>query len=524
MKKVLTILGVIIVLLFTACLASCEVSDLAYKKKQEEESQKQEEKDALSEYEELLESISTDATEPPPEPFAERVYVVISETCSGELSAKAGELSSAISEKTGISAMVKYDNEEIKEYKGDLYILLGNTDSTISKEAIKPLRYGDYVCRWDRDLIVLGGRHDEATVSAVDEFISTVLHGASYTSLMSEDAHFENITEYDVSSVTLNGYDLYDFTLVYGTDGVEREIAETLRRYIVQKSGYHMNMMPSSSVNGTVGKTVTVSLATDGRAAAVVLDGLNVSVYGGDKYGLSVAAASFIDMLFESIDDGRARAEIGDGYVTVCENRELKICSAYIGTLSSPPIEYIEDMAELMRGGGYDIIIFDKAETKQIRYICENKPSDEYSYDVSVGGYTVIYKTDVFDSVSCEGSTSGYALAVTVKVKGEKETRRIVRIFSYDKNEPLLSGGETYDVTVSDEAVPNNDGVGLVGSEVWSFDGKEYGRYILTEKYLNVTEPTAVSASGDKYFEMFLSFSTSVDICAEYAKLKEAVD
>ena len=178
--------------------------------------------DALDKFEQMLEELSSEGdTSVAPEPVAERIYVIIPEDASAELCQKAKEFSENIASKTEIECSVKYDYEYTKRYDGDLLVLLGNTDDARSKDASANLRVGEYACRWDRGDIIIAAKDHTAAVSAADEFMSTVLTGASKYSLMSEGAGFEHTEEYEVSEVLINGYDLYDFSLVGSQDTIE---------------------------------------------------------------------------------------------------------------------------------------------------------------------------------------------------------------------------------------------------------------------------------------------------------------
>ena len=99
----------------------------------------------LDQFEQLLQSMkdtdSADAPTDTSEPFAQKVYVIIPKKASGELSLKASELALKIYEKTGVEAIVKYDNENTLNYNGVLEILVGDTDRLISKESLKPLSH-----------------------------------------------------------------------------------------------------------------------------------------------------------------------------------------------------------------------------------------------------------------------------------------------------------------------------------------------------------------------------------------------
>lgn len=504
MKRIVFVFVLIAAL--AACFVSCDKTD-------------ENTDNGLDEYESMLESISNDT-----KPFAEKVYLTISENCSGELSLKAAELAQAIEEKTSVETLVKYDNQDIGAQEKDLRIFLGNTDHLVSQEAIKPLRYGDYLCKWDRGHIFLGGRHDDATVAAIDVFMARVLHGASYAFLMSEDAHFENINEYDLLSVTLNGYDLYDFTIVYGNKGDEKDIAEVIRKYISLRSGYFMDMIPENEVDDTVGKTLTLSYTDALGVGGVSARDLNVDIYGSDKYSLSVAAASFVDTLMGKTTQGGASAYISGNRIIPCHSGTLKMCSAYIGTKDTPSINYMLSAVSIIKDGGYDLIVFDRIGENYIQRICDNMSDIGYSVNRDAAGYLTVYKTGAFESVSAELVADGKALSVCAKAPGETETRRIIKAPSCDTVSSLVETSATYDIVLCDTEHVPTETLRNAGEKRWNFNGEDGYRGVVAEKYLKISGLTAAEDSGDGFYEMFLSFDSSVVFCEAFVKLKEAVE
>lgn len=83
--------------------------------------------DSLDDYKQVLESASKEDETQQPDPFAEKLYVIIPRKCSGELSVKALDLAKAIESKTGVTSAVKYDNERIDIGSKDVGVLLGAT-------------------------------------------------------------------------------------------------------------------------------------------------------------------------------------------------------------------------------------------------------------------------------------------------------------------------------------------------------------------------------------------------------------
>ena len=235
--------------------------------------------------------------------FSEHIYVIIPNDCSGELSLKARALADGMAEKTGLLTSVKYDNELTSIPKDSCEVLIGDTNRLVSKNAMDVLKNDEYLYRWDDGAIVICGRSDEATVAAIDKFISDILPTATKDALMSKDAHFEFKVEYEVKGVTFNGYDLYDYVLVYEESNKcgEKDIALAIRDAINSKSGYLLDVISSKEVNSKTGKVISVCGNSKENALISLENG--ISLVGKNSYLLSLAAAKFITDFNGAIKD-----------------------------------------------------------------------------------------------------------------------------------------------------------------------------------------------------------------------------
>ena len=142
----------------------------------------------LSEFERL--TVDGDAEQ---EPFAQTVYLIVPDGASGELVNRAERFAAAITSQTGVPAIVKYDSQPIILGEDSLRILIGNTSDVISSDLLKGLRTDDYICKYERGAVVIGGKSDFASILAIEKFEKDILPTASYAFFMSEDAHFESL-------------------------------------------------------------------------------------------------------------------------------------------------------------------------------------------------------------------------------------------------------------------------------------------------------------------------------------------
>ena len=251
-----------------------------------------------------LEIASDDESETESEAIVEHIYVIIPDGCSGELSLKARELADKIKEKTGLLTSLKYDNELKRAPDGSCEILLGNTDRLASKNAIDVLRKDEYLCHWDNGAIVICGRSDSATIVAVEKFMSEILPSATKYSIMHSGAHLEYKCEYDIKDITLNGYDLYDYTLIYPASNkyFEKDMAIMLRDAINARSGYFLDVISDEEITD---KTVRVlSVSAQQKQNAIVPYEYGVAIVGDNSYSLSLAVDRFIDDIDGSNKDG----------------------------------------------------------------------------------------------------------------------------------------------------------------------------------------------------------------------------
>ena len=516
MKRIACVLMLTIAMISIPVIASCS----------------SENDNGLSEYNQLLESVSQSDDKEEPEPFAEKVYIIIPRSCSGELSLKARDLADAIKEKTGVHALVKYDNEDISLNSNELTVLLGNTERLESREAIKPLRYEDYVCRWDKGSIILGGRHDEATIKAVDRFMDEILHGASNACLMSEGAHFENIVERDISSVTLNGYDLYDYTLVYSEENSfgEKKMAELLRAYAVSKSGYMLDIIPDTRVDSNTGKTIYLRGLTDMSGAVIKNAEQSIVIGGAGEYELSASVARFAENLFEDVIDGKANATVADINIP-CVGNNLKICYAVSKSGNNDLADFIYRWSNFVQSGKYDVIVFDQLEPWFLERVEKNNYDYEYIALTDSNGnvYPVMYNRDAFQSFEC--SISYTAIEIKAKAVGELEERRIVvsRTSALEDVNLLLKDSTAYDMFVLKEELSEETkkayGLSLLGSESWSFDGAQTKAVFYAKEALFANEESVKADGGifESGINLFVSAELSPRVCAELEKLKNTL-
>ncbi len=451
-------------------------------------------------------------------PFADKVYVIIPQNASSVLSAKADALTRLIYEKTSVDTVLKYDNEATVLLERELEILVGMTNRLASREALKKLKLEDYLCKWDKGKIILGGRYEAATVAAIDKFCETVLHGASESSLMNEDTHFESFQEYEVKGITLNGYDLYDYTIVYDFDNShsEKQIAQLLRSYIAEKSGYWLEIISDKDVRETTGKQIAIS----GGEQALSYDGVietedrGVALYGKTSYSLSLVACAFLDRLVEgkSLENGLKLS----GGVDCINAGALVICDD-----GADSDEYLKNvMARLTEALALtDVVVFQDIPASSMVDIKNSMPQGVKLFDIA-DGVIAAYKEEKVERLS--GSNTDGILDIQIQTKQNGQSFRLVCVTASssstdEKLKQLLKSGDC-DLLIYNNVDTNGrfDSHGLPfasGGTCSAGQSLRHQSLYVRKEGLNMGQAYRISSSGE-HSAMLLC---SVELWAKYS-------
>ena len=478
--------------------------------------------DGLDEFEQLLNEEESESEVA----FAERVYMIIPQNCSAELSAKALEIAGKITEKTGVPVSVKYDNESTVSQGNNLEILVGSTNKLHSKEVLESLKVGEYVCCWDRGVIIIGGRYEESTLEALDEFAEKVLPGASYASLMGENVNLKKTVEYEIGSITLNGYDLYDFTIMYRAENENREkdIALVLRDYLAKQSGYMLDVISADERNNTTGKVIAVGNAFGENeswekynAVVKTLEGNDILVNGNGSYGVSAAAAEFINKISSSVKDKNGNATFPSPITVDAKNAQVKICNAFVSDAQTN--EQLHDFVQNMRDGQFDIVIFSSISEDTVRSISHNKQSYvEYTLKLKDGNvFCALYDTDTVKDVKYEAD------CVSFRALEDGKFYRVCLNSDAQKVTEYAFDMMVIDTPVS-EASKSIDGFALAGEKNFSLDGESFKKSFYVAE--NFASDGGFEVKGDttsEWSNIFCSVTLHTLFCDEYISLKNAV-
>lgn len=355
---------------------------------------------SLDKFEQLV--LSTSASENDGEAFASAIYVVIPSKASFELSSRAKALAETLSEKTGIETFLKYDSEPTVD--GTFELLLGYTSRLISIENLGDLRDDDYICRYDRGCIVLGGKSESATIAALQRFESDILPGASHAAIMSENAHFEVYGEYEVEKPTLNGYPIYEYTILYSEKSYE--IADLLQRCVQEKLGYTLSAVSIESYDSQDGRCISLVLDDSlGSAARIDCKDGDIVLSAPDLCGLSLSAATFTSELCEAVSNGTAQVTVEDSRALDYRKSGIDIAFGFADNSGGSDISFLLGLAEAIRKTDSAIICFYPTDKSLADDIILNCPTTRTPLTFDLGNgkcLPVLYNTADFSSLTAE--------------------------------------------------------------------------------------------------------------------------
>lgn len=354
-KKGLRLLGIA---LLCACLTACGASDYS---------------PSEGELERLTSALSE---EEPPSAYR----LIVPSDCSAELLREAYRSASAIAEKTEIPAYVTYEDEATATSAKEAWILIGRLSFAVSRELAKPLRRDDYFCRVAQSghLVICGGS-DSAVVVALTRFRDEILPAATPSSLLHAGGGFSFEGSYDVGTVTLNGFDLREYCIVYAEDAAAqaRTVAYALRERISLLGGYCLDVCSERELNGT-GRAIILRVEENERNAYWAPTGNGISLCAAERLGLSVAARDFCELLLRETEPST--------YACTVSAKQAVLYDASPYTVSSLAIEHllpfssakdVTDVTDLLWTRDPDGILLSPMDKKQADYIRQSMSAYE---------------------------------------------------------------------------------------------------------------------------------------------------
>lgn len=246
----------------------------------------------------------------------EQDYLVIPASAGSELTARARKFAQDLTAQTGIPASLYFDNEEFLVREQTRLLLIGNVQNELAQAHLHNLRRDDYLCVMEGDTLILGGKGDSATIAAIDRFTEALLPYADTEILINNDQHFTVLAEYPLSAVTLNGFSIEDYRIVYPKDESlgEMAIASLLREKIADRCGFYLDILSDDLVEErvrviTVGNCWGSSLPS---APGIYTTHSVITLFGSSNDALSDVTDAFVHLLFANENAGTASLTLTD--------------------------------------------------------------------------------------------------------------------------------------------------------------------------------------------------------------------
>ena len=252
-------------------------------------------------FEALLPVTDTESEAVDSENLVERGYyrIIIPADSSADFLEAARAFAERVEDATDRYVYVRYDSDPVTEGNA-ADIVLGNADRLVAQMMLGELRDGEYLCRMQDGVIVLGGRDEDATLAAMERFCAEWLPYASEEQLMRPDGGFSYYLA-EPQAVRLNGYLLSDYCIVVPDDASDavRRLSAGLRERLADIGEVSLPVVSSSEYAG--GKRA-ITLAVDAEHAErgtvrFIPEETGLALQAADAFGLSVAVRTLCEEL-----------------------------------------------------------------------------------------------------------------------------------------------------------------------------------------------------------------------------------
>ena len=280
------------------------------------------------------------------EPKIDKFIIVIPSGVSAQIYEAVSALCDMIEDNTGSQAEVLYDYESIKVGSDDKLIFVGNTDTPESKRFLKRFRADDYGYECEDGVVFVGGYSEEANLSAIERFCKDVVAYSDEELFMSESASLFVQGNYEIESLRLNGFELFDYSLIYPKKNeYARKIAVDMQERIRDTLGYYLEVKSDSEAEGSergirIGQADDTVVLEDNEAILGAYE-TGILLDAKSNYGLHHAAENFLNTLL----NGERELVITEStiYSFGVENIVLMDIASNGGTLSAAEVVSISN-------------------------------------------------------------------------------------------------------------------------------------------------------------------------------------
>ncbi len=302
--------------------------------------------------------------------------IIIPVNCGAELFNSAALLSGVMSKYVGYKVEVYYDSD-IKTKSTNFEILVGETDREKSRRYARSIRAYDYGYEYSDGAVTIGAHSDILVAKAVEAFCEGIVSGEILPEYINATQDFLVSREYEISGVTLCGFPISEYVIVYSNNNKlgEKALAEKLKKSLEEYTGYSLPVVSDSSVSDSakficVGKSsVTKASVIPSVAVLAPTENQSVELLADDNYGLNLCIEQFLSLIKESETDGVCDLDIRGITKTQYENEPISFYFVRDNYLSSDVEAYRNSVNGIFDSS---ISVFDRLSSSVITNLRRN--------------------------------------------------------------------------------------------------------------------------------------------------------
>ena len=327
---------------------------------------------------------------------------------------------------------------KIREFE----ILLGNCDRDETRQFMADLKYNDYGYAMIGKKLVICGGSDEATLKALDAFVSDILQKQEGDIFFDGSVNLMVRGTYDIDTMTLQGSDISEYAIVYKNRNENaKALANAVRDRISQTSGIILNVYSDKEEVGEKEILIGTTNRTDCQYTSQALsegtyligaDDRFICARGADGIGDYYAAYALIAALLEN---AQAVHQVTLAAQTVSEipmEESLKAMSFNVW-VSSPTSDRKESVRQTIMAYMPDTIGVQEASPAWMNYL-STQLGEMYNYvglgrdGGSNGEHSAIfYRKDRFELIE----TGTKWMSDTPDVVSKFKESSLNRVFTY---------------------------------------------------------------------------------------------
>ncbi|MBE6633289.1 MAG: hypothetical protein E7620_02980 [Ruminococcaceae bacterium] len=291
---------------------------------------------------------------------ASKFKIVYASRLANETMSEVNRLASMINSTCNTEMVITGDlilaeSEKHREWEHE--ILIGCTNREESALFGEGLRQYDYGFGYVNGKIVIYGKSESNLKNAINSFLVNVLLGHKNEDIF-YDSGWTSVVRYHytVEKLTVNGASVREYEIIYpeASSLYEKEMAERLHCYVLEKTGYDLTVKKDSEPrNGShafhIGKTKFVTeLATEavnGHDGLICGNGGDIVAYGGTMTGMVNASKRLTELLVDPDSRENERTVTIDQSIPVNASAGYSVMTfnVFTGDMNSKRIDRVMD-------------------------------------------------------------------------------------------------------------------------------------------------------------------------------------